>query len=153
MWKEFREFAIRGNVIDMAVGIIIGAAFTLLVQSLVADILMPPLSLLTEFSDYSEAYFVLEHGRPAGPYDSLAVAREAGATVLNYGNFLNNLANLLLVSFAIFLLVRYINRLRRPRQEPEPPAPRLKRCPYCASEIPLEATRCPRCTSHLEEPA
>ncbi len=153
MWKEFREFAVRGNVTDMAVGIIVGAAFTLLVQSMVADILMPPLSLLTEFSDYSDAYIVLEQGRTAGPYASLAAAREAGATVLNYGNFLYNLANFLLVSFAVFLLVRYINRLRRPRQEPEPPAPQLKRCPFCVSDIPLEATRCPHCTSLLEESA
>lgn len=153
MWKEFKEFAVRGNVIDMAVGIILGAAFTLLVQSMVADILMPPLSLLTEFSNYSEAYIVLEQGRTAGPYESLAQARESGATVLNYGNFFHNLVNFLLVSFAVFLLVRYVNRLSRPEPEPETPAPRQKRCPYCTSDIPQEATRCPLCTSRLEESA
>lgn len=150
MWKEFKAFAVRGNVIDMAVGIIIGAAFTLLVQSLVADILMPPLSLFSDFSDYKDAYILLQHGVPAGPYATIAEAREAGATVMNYGNFLNNLFSFLTVGFTVFLLIRYMNRITRPGPEPEQPVTQVKRCPFCRSDIAAEATRCPHCTSQLD---
>lgn len=150
MWKEFKAFAVRGNVIDMAVGIIIGAAFTTVVQSLVKDILMPPLGLLTSDIDFSNAFLVLSEGTAPGPYASLQVAEEAGATVLRYGTFLNSLISFALVAFAVFVLVRYINRLRDPKQTPEPVSPTVKKCSFCYSDIPIQATRCPQCTSELE---
>ena len=150
MWKEFKAFAVRGNVIDMAVGIIIGAAFTTVVQSLVNDILMPPLGLLTSDIDFSNAFLVLSGGTPAGPYDSLAMAEEAGAVVLRYGTFLNSLISFALVAFAVFLLVRYVNRLRDPKQTPEPVSPTVKKCAFCYSDIAIQATRCPHCTSRLD---
>lgn len=150
MWKEFKAFAVRGNVIDMAVGIIIGAAFTTVVQSLVKDILMPPLGLLTSDIDFSNAFLVLSEGTPPGPYASLQVAEEAGAAVLRYGIFVNSLISFALVSFAIFMLIRYINKLRDPRQTPEPVSPTVKKCSFCYSDIPIQATRCPHCTSRLD---
>lgn len=151
MWKEFQAFAVRGNVIDMAVGIIIGAAFTTVVQSLVKDILMPPLGLLTSDIDFSNAFLVLSEGTAPGPYTSLKVAEEAGATVLRYGTFLNSLISFALVAFAVFVLVRYINKLRDPKQTPEPVSPTVKKCSFCYSDIPIQATRCPQCTSELED--
>ncbi|WP_372638908.1 large conductance mechanosensitive channel protein MscL [Fodinibius sp.] len=150
MWKEFKAFAVRGNVIDMAVGIIIGAAFTTVVQSLVKDILMPPLGLLTSNIDFSNAFLVLSQGTTPGPYASLQVAEEAGASVLRYGSFLNSLISFALVAFAVFMLVRYINRLRDPKQTPEPVSPTVKKCSFCYSDIPIQATRCPHCTSRLD---
>ena len=149
MWKEFKAFAVKGNVIDMAVGIIIGAAFTSVVQSLVKDVLTPALSLITSNVDFSTAYYVLRDGSVPGPYESLKAATEAGAIVVTYGNFLNAAISFLLVSFSVFLLVRYINKLKHPAQSPEPVAPTVKKCPYCISDISVEATRCPHCTSEL----
>lgn len=149
MWKEFKEFAVRGNVIDMAVGIIVGAAFTGLVQSLVEDIMFPILGLITFNIDFSSAFIVLREGSVPGPYASLQAAQEAGSVILTYGVFLNTVVSFLLVSFAVFLLVRYINRLKRPGVTPEP-APVIKKCPYCFTDIATEATRCPNCTSQLE---
>lgn len=151
MWKEFKAFAVRGNVVDMAVGIIIGAAFTAVVQSLVKDILMPPLGLLTSEIDFTNAFWVLREGTTPGPYATLQMAEEAGAVALRYGAFLNAFISFAFVSFAIFLLVRYINKLRDPQQTPEPVSPTIKKCTYCYSDIRVEATRCPHCTSKLEE--
>jgi large conductance mechanosensitive channel len=146
MLKEFKEFALRGNVIDLAVGIIIGAAFTAIVNSLVNDILMPPLGLLVGGVDFSNLFINLS----AASYTSLAEAQAAGAPTINYGIFLNNVINLLLVSFAVFLLVRQMNRLY---QRPEKEAPAARQCPYCFQPIALKATRCPHCTSDLRPEA
>ena len=144
MLKEFKEFAMRGNVIDLAVAVVIGAAFGTIVKSLVDDILMPPIGLLVGGLDFSNLFLSLS----GQEYPSLAAAKEAGAATINYGVFLNNVLNFLLVAFAIFLLVRQINRLKRQTPVP-PPAPTEKPCPYCISTIPLAATRCPMCTSEL----
>lgn len=150
MWKEFKAFAVKGNVIDMAVGIIIGAAFTSIVQSLVKDILMPPLGLLTGSVDFSNAFILLREGTTPAPYPTLQAAQDAGAVVLRYGSFINAVISFMLVAFAVFLLVRYINKLKSPKQMPEPVSPTIKKCRYCFSDIPVEATRCPHCTSKLE---
>lgn len=151
MLKDFKEFAVRGNVIDMAVGIIIGAAFTSIVQSLVKDILMPPLGLITTEIDLSRAFLVLREGTPPAPYASLQAAQDAGAILLRFGAFLNALISFIFVAFAVFLLVRYINKLKSPKKSPESVSPKFKKCPYCYSDISVEATRCPNCTSKLEE--
>lgn len=149
MLKEFREFAIKGNVVDMAVGIIIGAAFTGVVQSLVKDILMPPLGLLMGGVDLSNFFMVLKEGSVPPPYTTIAAAQEVGAVTLNYGVFLNTLLSFLIVAFAVFILIRYINKLKRPQEKPEPVVPSIKKCRYCFSDIPVEASRCPQCTSEL----
>jgi len=144
MFKEFKEFAMRGSVVDLAVGVIIGAAFGTIVKSLVDDILMPPIGLLIGGLDFSNLFISLSGAQ----YPSLAAAKEAGAPTINYGVFLNNVLNFLIVAFAVFLLVRQINRLKRETPVP-PPAATEKPCPYCISTIPLAATRCPHCTSEL----
>lgn len=149
MLKEFKEFAIKGSVVDMAVGIIIGAAFTGLVQSLVKDVMMPPLGLLMGGVDFSDFFVVLKEGAIPPPYATMAAAQEAGAVTLNYGIFINTLLSFLIVSFAVFLLIKYINKLKRPDEKTEPAVPTLKKCSYCFSDIPVEATRCPHCTSEL----
>lgn len=149
MLKEFKEFAIRGNVVDMAVGIIIGAAFTTIVQSLVKDVLMPPIGLLLGGVDFSNFFTVLKEGTTPAPYETLAAASEAGAVTLNYGVFFNTILSFLIVAFSVFILIRYINRLKRPAEEPEPAAPTVKKCTYCYTDIAIEATRCPNCTSEL----
>lgn len=146
MLKEFREFAIKGNVVDMAVGIIIGAAFTAIVTSLVGDILTPLVGSVAGGLDFSDRFVILEQGNPSGPYSSLALAQDAGATVLAYGKLINEVVSFLIVAGAIFLMVRWINRLRR---TDTPAAPTTTTCPYCRSHIDVEATRCPRCTSEL----
>ena len=148
MLKEFREFAMRGNVVDMAVGIIIGGAFGTIVKSLVADVLMPPIGLLLGGVDFSELYLVLKEGATPGPYASLAVAREAGAVTVNHGLFLNAVISFLIVAVAVFLLVRAINSLRRKEEEPAA-EPTTKDCAFCCTSIPVKATRCPHCTSQL----
>lgn len=144
MFKEFKEFAVRGSVIDLAVGVIIGAAFGRIVTSLVDDILMPPLGMLIGGMDFTNLFINLSGGN----YQTLEQAKEAGAATINYGLFLNNVLSFLLVIFAIFLLVRWINRLRRQETPEEPVA---KECPFCRSTIPVKATRCPNCTSQLAE--
>ena len=149
MLKEFREFAIKGNMVDMAVGIIVGAAFGGVVKSLVDDLLMPPLGLATGGMDFKEQFVLLKAGATPGPYESLAKAKEAGAVTLNYGLFLNTVVGFLIVAFAVFLLVRAINRLRRASEEPAPEAPKIRTCPMCAMDIPTAARRCPHCTSEL----
>jgi large conductance mechanosensitive channel len=145
MWREFKEFAMRGNVLDMAIGIIIGAAFGKIVSSFVNDILMPPIGLLLGGVDFSDLFINLS----GKPYASLAEAKAAGAATINYGVFLNTVLDFVIVAFAVFLLVRQVNRLRR-QPEPAPAAPTTKECPYCLSVISLRATRCPYCTSDLQ---
>jgi large conductance mechanosensitive channel len=149
MFKEFKEFAVRGNVVDMAVGIIIGAAFGAIVKSLVDDVIMPPIGLLLGNADFSNLYVVLKEGAAAAaPYASLADAKKAGAVTLNYGILVNALMSFIIVAFAVFLLVRTINRLRA--EQPAPAEITTKECPHCCSAIPLKATRCPSCTSTLD---
>ena len=149
MLKEFKEFAMRGNVLDMAVGIIIGAAFGTIINSLVADVIMPPIGLLFGNIDFSNLFAVLKEGKVAGPYVSLAAAKEAGAVSINYGFFINTIITFLIVAFAIFLLIRNVNKLVK-QQEAPPPVPTTKECPYCLSTIPIKATRCGHCTSELK---
>ena len=144
MLKEFREFALRGNVLDLAIGIIIGGAFGQIVTSFVNDVLMPPIGLLLGNVDFSNLFINLSGGR----FDSLAAAQEAGAATINYGLFISTVIDFVIVAFAIFLLVRQVNRLQR-RQEEGPAEPTTKECPYCLSTISLQATRCPHCTSEL----
>ena len=146
MFKEFKEFAMRGNVLDMAIGIIIGAAFGTIVTSLVNDVIMPPIGLLLGNVDFSNIFAVLKEGKVAGPYASVASAKAAGAVSLNVGLFINTVINFLIVAFAIFLLIRSINKLRRLEEA----APTTKDCPYCLSSIPIKATRCAHCTSELK---
>jgi len=142
MFKEFREFAMKGNVLDMAIGIIIGAAFGKIITSFVADILMPPLGKLLGKMDFSNLYINLS----GQDFPTLAAAKEAGAATVNYGIFLNTVIDFLIVAFAIFLLIRQVNKLKR-----QPPAapPNTKDCPFCVSSIPIQAKRCPHCTSQL----
>ncbi|HVC20387.1 MAG TPA: large-conductance mechanosensitive channel protein MscL [Vicinamibacterales bacterium] len=142
MWDEFREFAVKGNAMDMAVGIIVGAAFGKIVSSLVSDILMPPLGLVLGRVDFSNLFITLGTGH----YASLAAAKAAGAATLNYGLFINAILEFVIVAFAVFLLVRQMNRLRRASA---PATPTTQACRYCLSQIPLKAVRCPYCTSDL----
>ncbi|MGB5987694.1 MAG: large-conductance mechanosensitive channel protein MscL [Desulfobacterales bacterium] len=146
MLKEFKEFILKGNAMDMAVGIIIGAAFGTVVKSLVEDVIMPPIGLLLGNVDFSNLFIVIKEGAAAAPYASLKAAEEAGAITLNFGIFFNNIISLLIVGFAVFILVKNINRLQK--EEPEE-APTTKDCPFCKSEIALEAVRCPHCTSEI----
>ena len=146
MFREFKEFAMRGSVLDMAVGIIIGAAFGAIISSLVADVLMPPIGLLLGRVDFSNLYILLTAGQAPGPYASLAAAQQAGAVTLNYGAFINRIISFLIIAFSIFLLVRGMNRMERKTEA----APTTKDCPFCATAIPMAAVRCPHCTSELK---
>jgi large conductance mechanosensitive channel len=146
MWNEFKKFAMRGNVVDMAVGIIIGVAFGAIVQSLVNDVIMPPIGLLLGRVDFSNLFIVLKEGATAEPYASLAAAQEAGAVTINVGMFINTVINFLIVAFAVFLLVRSINKLQRQEKE----EPTTKECPHCFSTISIKATRCAHCTAELK---
>jgi large conductance mechanosensitive channel len=146
MLDEFKKFALRGNVVDMAVGIIIGGAFGTIVRSLVDDVLMPPIGLLLGGVDFSDLFVTLKDGAAAGPYASLAAARTAGAVTLNLGLFVNAVISFLIVAFAVFLLIRGLNKLQKPK---EAPAATTKECPQCTSAIPVKAKRCPQCTSQL----
>lgn len=145
MLKEFKEFAMRGNVLDMAVGIIIGAAFGKIVAVFVSDVLMPPIGLLLGKVDFSNLFINLS-GKPVS---TIAEAKAAGAATINYGLFLNSVIDFLIVAFAIFLLIKQVNRLKR-QPEPAPVVPTTKDCPYCLSSVALKATRCPHCTSELK---
>ncbi|HOP40053.1 MAG TPA: large conductance mechanosensitive channel protein MscL [Geobacteraceae bacterium] len=145
MLKEFKEFAMRGNVVDMAVGIIIGAAFGKIVSSFVNDILMPPVGLLLGKMDFSNLFINLS----GQEFLTLEEAKKAGAATINYGIFLNTVLDFAIVAFAVFLLIRQINRMRR-EPEPAPAAPDTKECPFCLSKVPLKAVRCPNCTSELK---
>ena len=148
MLKEFKEFALRGNVVDMAVGIIIGAAFGTIVKSLVDDIIMPPIGLLLGGVDFANLFALLKGGDPSGPYASLADAQAAGAVTINYGVFFNSVISFVIVTCVMFLLIRAINQLKK-EEEPPPAEPTTKECAYCLSSIPIKATRCPHCTSEL----
>lgn len=147
LWKEFKEFAMRGNVIDLAIGVILGGAFGKIVTSLVNDIIMPPIGLLLGSVDFANLFIDLS----GEGYETLAAAQEAGAATINYGLFINTVINFLIVAFVIFLAVRYINRMERKKKEVPPEAPTTKACPVCFTTIPIKAQRCPNCTSHLEE--
>ncbi len=149
MFKDFKEFAMRGNVVDMAVGIIIGAAFGTIVKSLVSDVIMPPIGLLLGNVDFEKLFAVLKQGATAGPYAALVDAQAAGAVTINYGVFINTIISFIIVAFAVFLLIRNINKLKR--KEEAPPEPTTKECTYCFSAIPIKATRCPHCTSQLNK--
>jgi large conductance mechanosensitive channel len=142
MLKEFKNFAMKGNVLDMAVGIVIGAAFGKIISSFVSDVLMPPIGLLLGKMDFSNLFINLS----GKSFETLAEAKKAGAATLNYGLFINTLLDFIIIAFAIFLLIRQVNRFRK---EAPPAAPNTKECPHCFSAIPIKATRCPQCTSQL----
>jgi large conductance mechanosensitive channel len=148
MVKEFRDFIMRGNVLDLAVGVIIGGAFGAIVTSLVNDVIMPPIGLLLGSVDFKDLFVVLKEGAAAGPYPSLAAAKGAGAVTLNYGAFVNTIVSFLIVGWSIFMVIKTANRLRAPAPAPAPPP--TKDCPFCCSAIPVKATRCPSCTSELK---
>ncbi len=145
MWKEFKEFIMRGNVMDLAVGIVIGAAFGAIVNSLVKDIIMPPIGLLLGKINFTDLFINLT----STPYSSLKAAQDAGAATINYGLFINTIINFIIVALAIFFVVKGVNRLRKPAPAAVPAAPTTKECPHCYTEIPIKATRCPNCTSEL----
>lgn len=150
---EFKRFAKRGNIVDMSVGVVIGVAFGAITKSLVDDVIMPPIGLLTGGVDFSQLFWVIEQGDPVGPYATIAAAKAAGAVTVNYGNFVNTLINFLIIALAMFFVVRtYKNLTERQEDEPDkaPKAPVDKECPYCFEDIPFKAVRCPKCTSHLE---
>jgi large conductance mechanosensitive channel len=148
MLKDFKEFAMRGNVVDMAVGIIIGGAFGTIVKSLVSDVIMPPIGLLLGGVDFSDLFVTLKEGVQAGPYTTLAAAQEAGAVTISYGLFINSVISFMIVAFAVFLLIKSINKLQK--EEPEAKEEvTTKECPHCVTEIAIKATRCPNCTSTL----
>ena len=138
----------RGNVVYMAVGIIIGAAFGTIVKSLVSDVIMPPIGLLFGNVDFSNLFIVLKHGATSGTYSTISEAQAAGAVTLNYGVFINTIISFILVAWAVFILIRGINRMKR-KEEAPPAEPTTKDCPHCFSVIPIKATRCPQCTSEL----
>jgi large conductance mechanosensitive channel len=149
MFKEFKEFAMRGNVVDMAVGIIIGASFGGIISSLVADVIMPPIGLALGSVDFSNLFVTLKEGaKAAGPYASLADAKAAGAVTVNIGVFINTIISFLIVAFAMFLVIRGMNKMKREAPAPAA-APTTKDCPFCATAIPISAKRCPHCTSQL----
>ncbi|WP_215782547.1 MULTISPECIES: large-conductance mechanosensitive channel protein MscL [unclassified Paludibacterium] len=149
--EEFKAFAVKGNVIDLAVGVVIGGAFGTIVKSLVDDVIMPPIGLLIGNVDFSNLFIVLrEGGKQAGPYVSLAAAKSAGAVTLNIGLFVNALVSFTIVAFAIFMLLKLINRLKREEAAGQVAAPAGKTCPFCRSEVHAEASRCPHCTSQLD---
>jgi large conductance mechanosensitive channel len=149
MWKEFKEFAVKGNAIDLAVGVIIGAAFGGIINSLVKDILMPPVGLLTGGLDFSNNFLILKGAAGGGSFHTPADAAKAGAVTWNYGNFITLLINFIIVAFCIFLVVKAMNKLKRPSPTA---APVSKECPACTMTIPIKATRCPHCTSELSQP-
>lgn len=146
MLNEFKAFIMRGNVIDLAVGVIIGAAFGVIVSSLVDDVIMPPIGLLLGNVDFSNLFFVIKDGTPAGPYATLAAAKSSGAVSVNYGVFMTKLVSFLITSFAIFMLVKVVNNLHK-KEDAAPAAPTTKTCPLCLMEIPIKATKCGHCTS------
>ena len=145
MLKEFKEFAIKGNMVDLAIGVIMGGAFGAVVNSLVKDVIMPPIGALLGGVDFASKMWVIKEGATAAPYATPAAAAEAGAVVMSYGAFINTALNFVIIAFAIFMLVKVMNRLRREKEEEVT----TKECPYCKTEIALEASRCPACTSEV----
>ncbi len=151
MWKEFKEFALKGNVVDMAVGIIIGAAFGTIVKSLVSDIIMPPIGLLLGNVDFSQFFLTLKEGAALpGPYSTLDAAQKAGAVTINYGVFINSVISFLIVAYAIFIVIKALNKLKRKQAEVPVEAPTTRNCPYCFESVSINATKCPHCTSALK---
>lgn len=150
MLDEFKQFAIKGNALDLAVGVILGTSFTTIVNSLVKDVIMPPIGLLLGSVDFANLFATLKEGNPPGPYSSLAAAQTAGAVTINYGVFLNAVVSFVLVALVLFFVVKGANQLKR-EVTPAKPAgkPTTKLCPYCQTDIPIKATRCPHCTSQL----
>lgn len=149
MGQEFKDFAMRGNVVDMAVGIIIGGAFGTIVKSLVSDVIMPPIGLMMGGVDFANLFVVMKEGaKGAAPYASLADAQAAGAVTINYGIFFNAIVSFLIVAFAVFMMIKGLNNLKRQEEAP-PEEPTTKECPFCLSTIAISATRCPNCTSEL----
>ncbi|MBL6965147.1 MAG: large conductance mechanosensitive channel protein MscL [Anaerolineales bacterium] len=148
MLKEFKTFVMRGNVLDMAVGVIIGGAFGAIIKSLVNDILMPPIGLLFRDVDFSNLFLTLKSGATPGPYPTLALAQEAGAVTINYGLFINSIIIFLIMALALFVLIRGVNRMQKEEEVP-PTESTEKECPHCFTTIPIKATRCPQCTSNL----
>lgn len=150
MLKEFKSFIMRGNVVDMAVGIIIGAAFGAIVGSFVKDVIMPPIGLALGNIDFSSLTIVLKQGATPGPYTTVAAAQAAGAVTLNYGLFINTIINFVIIAFVVFFfIVRPIAKMQTPKKAVAPAAPTTKECPFCYTAIPIKATRCPNCTSAL----
>jgi large conductance mechanosensitive channel len=149
MFKEFKEFAMKGNVVDMAVGIIIGAAFGTIIKSLVADVIMPPIGLLLGDVDFANLFLIIKQASVDGTFATVAEAQKAGAVTINYGMFINTIISFLIVAFAIFLVIKNLNALKREEEAP-PEEPTTKECPHCFSEIPIKATRCGFCTSELQ---
>jgi large conductance mechanosensitive channel len=145
MWKELRDFIARGNVFDLAVGIVIGAAFTAVVNSFVKDLLMPIIGFILGGADFTN-YFIVLKGPAGATFATLAAAQDAGAVTINWGLFLNGLINFLIVALVLFFLIKGVNKLYK---QPVPPPPDTKECPYCLSKVPTKATRCPQCTSEL----
>lgn len=151
MLKEFKEFAVKGNMLDMATGIVIGAAFGTIIKSLVADVIMPPIGLLLGGVDFSNLFVVLKGGaEAAAPYATMADAQAAGAVTLNYGAFINTIISFLIIAFAIFLLIRGVNKTKRAEAPAPAAAPTTKDCPYCLTAIPIKATKCAACASTVE---
>jgi large conductance mechanosensitive channel len=156
MWNEFRAFIRRGNVVDIAVGISVGTAFTALVKSFVDNLIMPPLALLLGYVDFTDRYLVLREGPTPGPYVTLSASNAAGALTWRYGLFLNALVSFLITALAFFVLIKAFSKMAEARKSappPTPPPPTAKSCPYCLGDVPLAATRCPHCTSHLPPPS
>ena len=148
--KEFKDFAVKGNVADMAVGIIIGGAFGTIAKSLVDDVIMPPIGLLLGGVDFENLFMTLKDGAEvAGPYATLAIAKEAGAVTMNFGVFINTVISFLIVALAVFVLVKQMNRLKREAEPAPAPAPTTKACGFCAMDVPIKATKCGHCTSDL----
>jgi large conductance mechanosensitive channel len=147
MFKEFKEFIMRGNVVDMAVGIIIGAAFGTIIKSLVDDVIMPPIGLLLGKVDFSNLFMVIREGKIAGAHETLAAAKAAGAVTVNYGLFINTIISFLIVAFAVFMIIRAVNKLKRETPSPEAAT---KECPHCLSVIPIKASRCAHCTAEIK---
>lgn len=149
MIKEFKEFAMKGNVVDLAVGLVLGAAFGAIVKSLVDDIIMPPIGLLLGRVDFSNLFVVIKEGTTPPPYNTVALARDAGAVTLNIGVFINVIMSFVIVAFAMFMIIKTINRMKKEAPKPEA-VPTTKECPFCLSTVPLKATKCPFCTSDLK---
>jgi large conductance mechanosensitive channel len=150
MFREFKEFALKGNVLDMAVGIVIGLAFGAIINSFVNDIIMPPVGLLLGNVDFTNIFFVLKEGIAAAPYATLADAKADGAVTLNVGVFINAVISFLIIAFAIFIVVKNANRFRK-AEEAQPAVPDTKECPFCLSVIPIKAVKCGSCTSDLKD--
>ncbi|MGC7872008.1 large conductance mechanosensitive channel protein MscL [Desulfosporosinus sp. FKB] len=146
MWKEFKEFSLKGNVIDLAIGVIIGGAFGKIVTSLVSDIIMPLLGILLGKVDFSNLFIVLGSGH----YKTLVEAKNAGVATINYGTFINNVINFLIIAFSIFIVIKQVNRFTKKKEVEDEPS-KTKTCPYCITEINLKATRCPHCTAILND--